>query len=161
MTNGPIPMPVSSESVAEKLARIRLHGKLRIAAAQRFTKNSAYWYGHPSGSPAHAPGHFERVQSGPNGWEIEFGANKFLVERAYDRCENLLREAVTTAGGARIDRSELCNKMRLAVRGAVANYLNEEYTVLWDVTDDGYMLFGTQSIRVDAFINTLLDYVGI
>lgn len=68
--------------VKAKLSRFMEGERVRLGLAQRLVKDSAWWYGHPHG-PARAPKHFERVTNGAHGWEIEFGANYFLVRQPF------------------------------------------------------------------------------
>src|SRR5262245_39842072 len=72
--------------VRTHLEKLEKEGRVSYGVAQRLVRDSAWWYGHPSG-PVHAPKHYERVTSGPQGWEIEFGADKFLIEVAIVRCK--------------------------------------------------------------------------
>jgi hypothetical protein len=139
-----------------KLAKFDEAGKVPLYFAQRMVQECAYWYGHHNG-PARAPGHHERVTGGPHGWEIEFGANKFLVEQAIRRSKAAVLDALNEAEARNttIDCVALRDKLQKVVRGAVANHLDEEYPTLW-ATHEGHMLFGTQSIHAGDFVNAFL-----
>lgn len=151
------------EEIKNKIQRFHKNGVMHIGVAQRFVKNSAYWYAHPCGTPVHAPKHFNRVQNGTHGWEIEFGANKFLVQKAIEECLDLLCKALAYAevNEEYIDCSFLRSEMEFEVSGAVSNYLNERFDYYWEIRDEKYLVFGVQSIRIDKFVGTMLDYVGI
>lgn len=142
-------------AVSQKLQRFL--GIVSIGAAQRLIRDSAWWHGHPHG-PARAPKHYDRVVYGAHGWEIDFGANFFLVEKAIRRCAAVIEEACAEVlrTGNTVDASTYRYKMSLAVRGAVANFQGNEYESYYDTTD-GFMLFGTQAIRVDDFVNSMCE----
>jgi hypothetical protein len=126
--------------------------------AEKAIKNSAYWFDHPSGGPARAPKHADRLEYGDTGLEIEFGANTFLVEEAIRRCVAALKVAAERALEAEepADESELRARLRLAIRGAVSNYQGEEYAGYYNATD-GFMHFGAQAIHVESFLGTIWD----
>ena len=138
--------------IEKKLEKIEPDGIVPLGLAQRLIKDSAYWYGHSNG-PIKAPKHFERIVSGPYGWEVPFGANSFLVEKAIRRSNKKARTVLDSVSltnqkwPSSILREELVN----SVRGAVSNHCGEEYPTLWPITK-GHMRFGTQSIHVDDFI---------
>lgn len=144
-----------SEIIRTKMTRFVKDGRMPIGVAQRIIKDSAWWYGHPQG-PTRAPKHYERVTRGRHGWEIEFGANTFLVESAIWGCIVALDEAIKAAlsTGSKVDESGLREKMSLAVTGAVANYNGDEYLSYYE-TFKGFMHFGTQAINVNDFVSTI------
>ncbi len=141
--------------VRGKLARFIKDGRISAGAAQRLISDAAWWYGHPHG-PTRAPDHYKRVTFGRHGWEIEFGANSFLVGHAISRCitavERAVNQVLTT--GSKVQESRLREEMTLAVRGAVANFDGNEYQTYYDV-HKGFMHFGTQAINVDDFVRTI------
>jgi hypothetical protein len=126
--------------------------------AEKAIKNSAYWYNHPSGGPARAPRHADRMDYGNTGLEIEFGANSFLVEEAIRRCLAALRAAAERALETEepADETELRARLRLAIRGAVSNYQGEQYAGYYNASD-GFMHFGAQAIHVESFLGTIWD----
>jgi hypothetical protein len=138
--------------VEEKLWKFEQNETIPIGLVQKLIADSAYWYAHPRG-PAKAPKHFERITVGAYGWEVPFGANSFLVEQAMLRCNNQVRSALAVVSNTDKKFPSLALREQLAtsVRGAVSNYLGEEYQTLWAVTN-GHMRFGAQSIHVGDFI---------
>ena len=150
-------MTLSDEAAAvtARLNRFLEGGRVRLLLVQRLVSDSAWWYGHPKG-PARAPKHFERVTTGAHGWELEFGANYFLVEAAIRRCTVLISDAIRAVleNGVKVDCVKLREDMRWQVRGAVANFNGEEYGSYYDISK-GFMHFGTQAINVNDFVETL------
>lgn len=142
-------------AVRKRLERFTKDGKMPIGVCQRLISDTAWWHGHPQG-PARAPNHYKRVTSGVHGWEIEFGANLFLVEKAIRRCISIITEHAFLAERtrAKVDAIELRYSMSLQVRSAVAKYNGAEYKEYYD-TVNGFMLFGTQAINVNDFVATM------
>ncbi len=140
--------------VRERLNRMCPGGKTAHFAAQRLVMDSAYWYRHPRG-PAKAPKHHERVTSGAHGWEIEFGANAFLVGLAIERGCRAVQSAlaVVEVVGQKTGADPLRESLERAVRGSVANFSGDEYPTLWGLTS-GHMLFGAQSIHLGEFVQS-------
>ena len=132
-----------------------------LEVAVEAIRNSAYWYGHPHG-PARAPRHADRIVDGRHGWEIEFGANTFLVGLAISRCMARIEEAANVAAeiGSPVNERDLRGCLELDVRGAVANFDGNEYLGLYDA-GDGFMHFGTQAIHVASFVATVCDRAQI
>ena len=123
--------------------------------AVRFLKKSAWWH-HPYG-PRRAPRHSDRMYGVHGDWKIEFGANTFLVGRAISRCAHTIDQYLNTIEqGNDYNRAELVEKLMLNVRGAVANWNGYEYQGYYDVQGND-MMFGTQSIDVDDFVQFALD----
>lgn len=121
---------IDVEAVVENLDLITDgDGDYMRELAEKAVQNSAYWYNHPSGGPARAPKHADRMDYGNTGLEIEFGANSFLVEEAIRRCVATLRAAAEQVLDSEepADEAGLRARLRLAVRGAVSNYRGEEY----------------------------------
>ena len=141
--------------VRAKLDRFVRNDVVPIGVAQRLISDSAWWYGHPRG-PVHAPKHYENVTAGHHGWELAFGANAFLVEKAIRRCIKLIGESVALAekNAVRVDGKDLRQRLALQVRGSVANFEGNEYDGLYN-TSDGFMHFGTQAINVNDFVDTI------
>lgn len=152
--------PRNDKTSLELLDRFTTNGKVPFVIAQKFIQNSAYWHEHPSGHPVHAPRHFKRVQNGNTGWEIKFGANTFCVGMAIKECINLVRKELEKSQHTHLNYTILRYSMQMIISSSVANH-NEELFYEYSVDDDGYMLFGTQAINADAFIDTILDYIHI
>lgn len=134
---------------------------LPLGLAQRFIADSAYWYRHPKG-PAKAPKHSERITVGPHGWEVQFGANSFLIDQAIRRCTDNVHDVLTTVSNTdeKFPSSALQEQLITSVRGAVSNYLGEIYVAPWPITK-GHMLFGAQSIHVGEFILSYWQFANL
>lgn len=147
--------------ISDRLGKLFPMGRVPIGAAQRFVKLSAYWFGHPQG-PTRAPKHYERVVMGRRGWEIEFGANRFLVEVAIGRCVEIARGALESwlVTGQRQSLKEINSKMVVALKSSVANMDGQEYPTLYPVSG-GHMHFGTQSIHTGDFVNVFMEMTGL
>lgn len=153
----------SQESVAvvqKKLSRLAVEGKVPLGAAQRLIRDSAYWHGHPQG-PTRAPDHSRRIVHGRFGWEVEFGANYFLVGRAIARSVYWVGRYIALArpGGPRPLLSDIGEELRLEVIRSVANSNHELYGNYPE--QDGYLLFGTQAIHVPSFVNKILAFTEV
>lgn len=127
-------------------------GRAPIGIVERLIMESTWWLTHPSGGPVHAPKHWERIQERGSRYEIEFGANSFLVETAILRCARRIREAADEVErtGKLISRGMLQRQLVNCLRQSVANYCGEEF-------DDypirgGYLEFGTTGICVGTFL---------
>ncbi len=121
--------------------------------AIRFIEESAWWH-HPYGL-RRAPGHSDRMDGIHGDWKVKFGANTFLVGRAISRCASTIdRYLAAIKQGHDQNRDELVEKLKFNVRGAVANWNGYEYRY-YDVQGND-MMFGTQSIDVNDFVNLAL-----
>ena len=147
--------------VRAKLKRLVVNGRVPLGVAQRVISNSAWWYGHPKG-PVRAPKHYERISNGIHGLELEFGANYFLVETAIRRVFNIINDLVNTveSTGKKGSNSFLRLHMIATIEGAVANFNGDEYDGFYD-SIDGFMIFGTQAISVNDFVNTICDFTEV
>jgi len=135
-------------------------GDVPLDVAKDFIRKSAWWLDHPSG-PVRAPGHSSNIYGSERGWKIDFGANTFMVGRAISRCRKTLSDALEQASSGNIRPfSELRRILTYNVRGAVANYEDEEYSGFYSVVGAD-MKFGTQSIDTEDFINLVLSKVPV
>lgn len=146
-------------NIANKFKSLRVNGRMSITLAQQLVEQSAYWHGHPSGRPVSAPSHSSRIYFGSIGWAIDFGANTFLIERAFDRSEKILIEYLYTLGDGSFEKKEAVSRMRRAVRASVSNHIGDIYDSYW--SDNGFLVFGTQAIKVDDFINAIFENIGL
>lgn len=129
--------------------------------AERLVKDSAYWYGHPKGK-VRAPKHADNVVLGPIGWEVEFGANKFLIGMAIEQSKKCVLRHIedSVSKDVSVNRLILTDELNRIVRGAVSNYQDEVYMTLWGVSD-GHMRFGTQSICLKDFTSSFIEMFEI
>jgi hypothetical protein len=104
----------------------------------------------------------EKQREAHHGWEIEFGANIFLVELAIRRCVAQIENAASQASetGAPVNEAQLRKALALAVRSSVANYNGHEYLGYYDASD-GFMRFGTQAIHVASFVSTVCEIAEV
>lgn len=118
----------AAAALREKLNEFGEPGAVPLTLAQRLIKASAWWHGHPQ-SPTRAPKHAERVVKGPHGWELSFGGNYFLVERAIILSKRAIIEALGQgiASNSTIDGKALRGSLLTCVRESVANYNHEVY----------------------------------
>ncbi len=92
----------------------------------------------------------------PGDWQVKFGANIFLVGRAISRCAQTIDQYLTAIKqGNYWNRDKLVNKLGLDARGAVAHQNGYEYPGYYRVQRND-MMFGTQSIDVDDFVQFAL-----
>lgn len=158
-SSGSLPsLALQLDNVRERMSRVRQGGSGRRGALQCLVAESAYWYGHPHGS-TRAPKHSDRLQIGPHGFELEFGANKFLVERALDRCLQYIDRCLdwTEKSGSKAAWSDARPELALRVADAVANHCDELFGGLYPRDNRGYMHFGTQAIHVEGFVTCLYE----
>ncbi|CAI4031377.1 hypothetical protein DNFV4_01803 [Nitrospira tepida] len=115
-------------SLREKLNEFGEAGAVPPPLAQRLIEASAWWLHHPQ-SPTRAPGFSERVVRGPHGWEVEFGGNYFLVERAILLSKRSISDALERAvvSSSTIDGTRLRKRLNACVRESVAKSNHEEY----------------------------------
>jgi hypothetical protein len=144
-------------AVKRKLVRFGEGDSVPIGIAERLIRDTAWWLGHPKG-PVQAPEHYKRVTPGPNGLQISFGANNFLVEKAILRCKKRILEELDHALASHtwICERLLRELMIYEVCGSVSNYNNEEFDIY--TPQDGFMVFGTQGINVTDFIDLICNF---
>lgn len=128
--------------------------------ARRFVKASAWWLTHSSGMPVRAPGHADRLSHSHHGWELEFGANVFLVGKAIARCRDALNDFFDHAARGALPRlTDVRRTLHQRISGAVANYNGDEYQGYYPISD-GQLVFGAQAIDLDEGVNFLLEESG-
>jgi hypothetical protein len=110
--------------VREKVAAFGEPGNVPISLAKDLIKASAFWVDHPQGIIHPEPGWSDRIVKGPDGWEVQFGANYFLVERVILLCKRTILEELDHAekSGQPIDRRLLYGRLITCVRKSVAGY---------------------------------------
>jgi len=99
-------------------------GNVPISLAQNLIEVSAYWIDHPQGIIHPEPGMANNIVKGPHGWEIKFGANYFLVERAILLCKSTILDELDrlqTLSQA-FDPKVLYGRLITCVRKSVAAY---------------------------------------
>lgn len=110
---------------------------------------SAVWWKHPTSGWVRAPKFADRLTSGKYGWEIKFGANRFLVSLALMLCLKSVSEF--------LDKLEECddpsypsllNTLRYFVAYSVGNHKGEVFPGRYPVSD-GMLVFGVHAIRVE------------
>jgi len=125
-----------------------------------FIRVSAYWERTES-SWVNAPKHAERLQVGKHGYEIQFGGNYFLVELAIQRCLNFLTDVLELISeNEPYSYNEMISMLTNHILGAVANSNGDEYSGYYPKNGD-LMVFGTQGIFIDGFIEHLFDLCDI
>ncbi|MGG6238178.1 hypothetical protein ACQ4N7_06015 [Nodosilinea sp. AN01ver1] len=152
----------------EKVNNLANDGKITKVLAEELIKKSAYWYEHPAGYPVNAPGHAKHIrspeaywseilgesQSKWQSWRIDFGANVFEINRAVDRCQKQILDAIETAQEK--DWLALEENLHIKVRQSVTNFDGHEYD-LFPVNVENHMIFGSNSIYVTAFVRHLIS----
>jgi hypothetical protein len=150
--------------------------------AEEMIQKSAYWYGHPCGYPVRTPKHSKNVNDPistmqaleavlgceqkstfiKSDCQIKFGANIFLISKAIYRCQSTLLEFLDNAeAGNVLTLSKLKYQLKMNVRKSVANHQGQEYEGYYSAFDGNHIIFGTQSISTDDFVNVILSKVNI
>lgn len=129
--------------------------------AEEFVRKSAWWHTHSSGYPVRAPNHANRIYESHHGWAIDFGANTFLIGKAIERCNNEINKYIDAAAQGDIpDLDELKSKLKMHIRGAVANNDGYEYEGYYPLEGQD-MMFGAQSIDVNDGVEYVLQKSGV
>ena len=182
--------PSTLAAIRLKLNEFGESGTVRIEIVQDLIEVSACWPNHPQ-SPHPAPGWADHIVKGTFGWEVKFGANYFLIERAIQLCREIINKELdlVTTSGEGIDPRTLRRLLAGCIRQAVANYAHErfevyprgtarpfsrtedtqeknprEITFLRNVTyvgDGGLMRFGSNAIDIDAFIDRVCQLASL
>ncbi len=153
---GPKPTMIPFRLVRQKVSELQTGGSVSPPyLLKQLIEKSAWWYGHPQ-SPTRAPNHAERLAQGRHGWEIEFGANRFLVEKGLILCKQAILDALDEAEASRtyVDGRMLREKLIRCVSESVADYSHSEYFYGYRV-ESGFMHFGTQAINVSDFVSEI------
>ena len=119
--------PKALSMVREKVAAFGEAGNVPIALAQDLIKASAFWVDHPQGIIHPEPGWSDRIERGPHGWEVKFGANYFLVEQAILLCKRTILDELDHAqkSSQPIDKKVLYGRLVTCVRKSVADYSHQ------------------------------------
>ncbi|MDM8515335.1 hypothetical protein QUF76_03990 [Desulfobacterales bacterium HSG16] len=145
----------------DKLGNIK-KGTVPQTIAIQFIEECAYWYGHPSGGPVHAPNHSRNIKSTDDrNWQIDFGANTFLVGNAISKCQKTIQNLLNNISLQKIKKNtlvELRKELLENIAGSVSNYGRQYRTY---PVSKGHMIFGTQSIYTNDFITLLLRIVPV
>jgi hypothetical protein len=166
----------------EKIINLVQNNSVNRSLAEEIIKKSAYWYKHPSGHPVHAPNHFKRIDDPvgtryamlaalgknetskliPSDWRIQFGSNIFLISKAILRCQSSLLKFIDNAEAGKLATlAELKQELKIQVRQSVANYSGDEYEGYYSGFDGNHLIFGTQSISTEDFVNFILSKINI
>lgn len=125
--------------------------------AEAFVRCCCYW-DHPTAySWVHAPKHAKRLRKGSLGWEVEFGANSFLAERAIEWCKKIVRRKLS---GDAIEMDQLRKTMSNYIADSVANN-GVELKGRYPIDGSGYMRFGTAGINTEKAVTFLLWKAGL
>lgn len=131
-----------------------------LTIAQFFIEKCAMW-DHPTGRWVHAPKHARRIVNGRYGWEVEFGANKFLVGRAIQKCTIFIRDLINKVElGEVIYRDDISSRLNLIISGSVSNYEGEIFDGYYSI-ELGLLRFGTQGIDVGEFKSYIIGTTEI
>ncbi|MBV1790802.1 hypothetical protein KQ940_22295, partial [Marinobacterium sp. D7] len=137
-----------------------LLSEMLVSIAQFFVSKYAMW-DHPTGRWVSAPKHAERIENGRYGWEIEFGANKFLVGRAIEKCTNYIRDLIyQVEQGHAIESGNINSQLGLIIRSCVANYEGEIFEGYYSV-ERNLLRFGTQGINIETFKSYIIGTTEI
>ncbi len=129
--------------------------------ARDFVRASAWWLSHPSGA-VRAPRHALNVYNNAvHGWTVDFGANKFLVGKAIERCKIEINNYIEKIiNGEHINIDVLKETLKGHISGSVAHMNNDEYSGFYPITGSD-LKFGSQSIDVNDGVKFLLNKLGI
>jgi hypothetical protein len=110
--------------VRERVTAFGEPGNVPISLAQDLIRTSTYWVDHPQGITHSEPGWADRIVRGPHGWEVQFGANCFLVERAILLCKRTILSELDHAqeSSQPIDQKLLYRRLITCVRQSVDNF---------------------------------------
>ncbi len=114
--------------VRENIAAFGNPGNVPISLARDLINTSAIWKDHPQGI-INAPAWSDHIEKGPDGWEVDFKGNYFLVERAILLCKRTIIEELDHAqkSSQPISRKVLYRRLITCVRKSVANGRHEPY----------------------------------
>lgn len=183
--------------VREKVVAFDESGTVSISLAQDLIRSSTFWVGHRQGIIHPEPRWADHLEKGPHGWEVRFGANKFLVQRAIllskeaildeiDRCMKLsealdtkllFRRLITsvrtsvadysdtifvyyTGGADRKEKSKGFYTDEAFASGGCLRFLDKERFGGTPPSKEcwkGYMKFGVHAIKVETFVQRILE----
>ena len=145
--------------VRQNLPRlVKPDGRAPIGLVERLVMDSTWWLTHLWGGSVHAPKHYERIQDGGGGYELEFGANRFLAEAAVLSCARVILDATgeVERTGKLLSRGMLEQKLLICMVQSVANYRGDRFTN-YPIRLDGYLEFGASGICVSAFLSGIWE----
>jgi hypothetical protein len=119
--------------------------------AERLVKDCAYAF--LSTNPRPAPGHAARLSGGPHGWQVEFGANKFLAGRAFEKARAVINAAYGDIEACKdVLNQELFINLKAAVASSVSDYKDDE--IKYPI-EAGFLRFGNNGILVSQAVSFL------
>ncbi|BAS60399.1 hypothetical protein LBWT_X4710 (plasmid) [Leptolyngbya boryana IAM M-101] len=150
------------------MRRIRARGNwvvreetIALELAQEFVRRSAWWLNHPSGQDVRAPRYAERIYKSAHGWTLEFGANKFLVGKAIERCQKVVIAFLESTESVKPQSlADLKKALSLQISGSVANCNDEEYQGCYPVYS-GQLVFGNAAIDIADAVDFLFEEAEI
>jgi hypothetical protein len=142
----------SLAAVQRQLSMMFVGDAASLRVAERLVKKSAWWYDHPQGK-VRAPKHCERIANGVHGLQLEFGANKFLVEHAMRLIHHTFTYAVCRAVECDdyVDAAEIRNALALNVRQSVAGFDDLVFNP-YSGDDGEFLHLGASEIRVSDVV---------
>ena len=115
--------------VLDKVAAFGEPGNVPISLARDLIEASTFWVGHPQGIIHPEPGWSDRIVNGIHGWEVQFGANYFLVEQAILLSKQAILAELDRAQilSQPIDPKLLYGRLITCVRKSVADYSHNTF----------------------------------
>lgn len=115
--------------VREKVVAFGERGNVPISLARDLIEASTFWVDHPQGIIHPEPRWSDRIVNGLHGWEVQFGANYFLVEQAILHSKHAILAELDHAQtlSQPIDPKLLYGRLITCVRKSVANGGHEPY----------------------------------
>ena len=147
----------AAQQARERCPWLRRGSRLDIVQVDRLVRKAAVTFLH--GYPTPAPGYTRRVEWGPHGFQLPFGANKLLVARLYQKAGSNINHF--------FDKIEECEKVTRAsaeavlaacVSSSVSNYDDEEYNY---PIEEGYLKLGGSGVDVGRAVDYLLHDSGV
>jgi len=184
--------------------RVDLLDDSNVSFAQDLVRSSAFWVDHRQGITHPMPGMADRIESGPHGLQIKFGANKFLIGHSIRLSKKTILYELNRSErlSQPLNQKLLFQRLITCARASVSDYADsvfeyykggveaeemargyyEEEPYADDIRSQrvsgliplavslrevvppsrdywkGYMKFGTHAIKVDTYINRLLDF---
>lgn len=150
----------SQVKLCREKTKILENNGVSLTIAQFFIEKCAMW-DHPTGRWVHAPKHARRIANGRYGWEVEFGANSFLVGRAIERSTNFIRDIINKIElGEVVYSNEISSRLNLIISGSVSNYEGEIFDGYYAI-ERGLLRFGNQGIDVNEFKSYIMGTTEI
>lgn len=180
----------TATSVLQRLSKFGEPGTVPADLARELIASSAWWIDHVQ-SPTRAPNDAERMDKGPHGWQVKYGGNYFLVERAIILSKRAIIQELGQAIALPVplDGNLIYGRLITCVRVSVANSQHGIYPFYKGDTSPetrlqrnlptleeaqrygqtppsadiwkGFMKLGTHAIKVDAFVETTWEFAGL